>query len=98
MWAAVKPTLKSKSGGHEGYNGLLWWHDLACCHYGDLSISVVQANNLLEDQFFVESALSLGTVIGVFDGHGGPEASYFIHDHFLANLQGEIRSATRFAV
>jgi len=85
MWAVVKPTFKAKSGGLE--DGLLWWHDPARCQDGDLSISVVQANNFLEDQFFVESALSLGTVIGVFDGHGGPEASYFIHDHLLTHLR-----------
>lgn len=85
MWAVVKPTFKAKSGGLE--DGLLWWYDPARCQDGDLSISVVQANNFLEDQFFVESALPLGTVIGVFDGHGGPEASYFIHDHLLTHLR-----------
>ncbi|CAN6172775.1 unnamed protein product, partial [Urochloa humidicola] len=84
MWDVAKPALKTKS---EGQNGLLWWHDLARCQDGDFSIAVVQANQLLEDQCLVESSRYLGTVVGVFDGHGGPEAACFIRDHLLSNLQ-----------
>ncbi|CAL5046371.1 unnamed protein product [Urochloa decumbens] len=84
MLDVAKPTLKAKS---EGQDGLLWWHDHAHCHDGDFSIAVMQANQQLEDQFLVESALPLGTVVGVFDGHGGPDAARFIRDHLLSNLQ-----------
>nr|CAB3467238.1 unnamed protein product [Digitaria exilis] len=96
MWAVVKPkpTLKANSGGHEGRDGLLWWHDPARCQDGDLSISVMQANFVLEDQCLVESGLPLGTVVGVFDGHGGPEVARFIRDNLLSNLRGDaIREA-----
>lgn len=87
-----------RSGGREGRDGLLWWHDLAHCQDGNFSISVVQANYVVEDQCLVESSLPLGTVAGVFDGHGGPEAARFIRDNLIPNLRGETRSLTRFII
>ncbi|XP_066376073.1 probable protein phosphatase 2C 36 isoform X2 [Miscanthus floridulus] len=71
---------------HEGRDGLLWWRDLAHCQDGDLSLAVVQANNELEDHCCVESVLPIGTVIGVFDGHGGPAAAQFTCGNLLPNL------------
>lgn len=44
---------------------------------GDYSIAVVQANAALEDQGQVFTSPS-ATYVGVYDGHGGPEASRFI--------------------
>lgn len=98
MWAMVKPTLKAKSGGRKAQDDLFWCHDLARCQDGDFSVAAMQANHFMEDQCLVESGLPFGTVAGIFDGHGGPEAAYFICDHLLPNLQGETRSLTRFAV
>lgn len=94
-WAGVLPTSKAT---YEGCDGLLWWRDLAHCQNGDLSLSAVQANSELEDYCCVESSLPLGTVIGVFDGHGGPAAARFVCDHLLPNLRGEILDATRFTL
>lgn len=48
-----------RSGGREGRDGLLWWHDLAHCQDGNFSISVMQANYVLEDQCLVESSACL---------------------------------------
>uniref|UniRef100_J3LUH0 protein-serine/threonine phosphatase n=1 Tax=Oryza brachyantha TaxID=4533 RepID=J3LUH0_ORYBR len=81
--------LLSACGGHaaEGRDGLLWWRDLARCHAGELSVAVVQGNNVLEDQCRVESAPPLGTCLGVFDGHAGPDAARFACDHLLHNLR-----------
>eukprot|EP00249_Psilotum_nudum_P018356 c26762_g7_i1 orf=1184-2056(+) len=56
---------------------LLWHKDLQRHAMGDFSMAVVQANKLLEDQSQVR-ARSHCTYIGVYDGHGGPEASRFI--------------------
>ncbi|KAJ4959567.1 hypothetical protein NE237_026678 [Protea cynaroides] len=58
---------------------------------GEFSMTVVQANNLLEDQSQIESdpLTSLessgpyGTFVGIYDGHGGPETTYYINDHLF---------------
>ncbi|KAM7510445.1 hypothetical protein LguiB_009320 [Lonicera macranthoides] len=68
----------SKSEG----DGLLWHMDLKPHASGDYSIAVVQANSSLEDQGQVFTSQS-ATYIGVYDGHGGPEASRFITNHLF---------------
>ncbi|XP_062212914.1 probable protein phosphatase 2C 36 [Phragmites australis] len=75
------------SSNSEGRDGLLWWRDLARCHAGDVSVAVAQANQVLEDQCRLESAPPLGTVVGVFDGHAGPDAARFACDHLFPNLR-----------
>ncbi|KAK2415437.1 Protein phosphatase 2C family protein [Trifolium repens] len=82
----------SDAGGKQ--EGLLWYKDLGKHLNGEFSMAVVQANNLLEDQSYVESgSLSsndsgpYGTFIGVYDGHGGPETSRFINDHLVRHLK-----------
>jgi pyruvate dehydrogenase phosphatase len=57
-------------------------------------MAVVQANVNLEDQSQLESGqLSLnhsgpyGTFVGVYDGHGGTEASRFVNDNLFHNLK-----------
>ncbi|XP_020203179.1 probable protein phosphatase 2C 79 [Cajanus cajan] len=82
----------SDAGGKQ--DGLLWYKDLGQHLHGDFSMAVVQANNLLEDQSQFESgSLSssdsspYGTLVGVYDGHGGPETSRFINDHLLHHLK-----------
>ncbi|KAL4284877.1 hypothetical protein GQ457_16G023120 [Hibiscus cannabinus] len=74
--------------------GLLWHKDLGQHAYGDFSMAVIQANSLLEDQSQLESGpLSssvsgpYGTFIGVYDGHGGTEASRFVNDNLFFNLK-----------
>uniref|UniRef100_A0A9I9D4X5 protein-serine/threonine phosphatase n=1 Tax=Cucumis melo TaxID=3656 RepID=A0A9I9D4X5_CUCME len=75
-------------------DGLLWYKDSGQHLNGDFSMSVIQANNLLEDQSQIESgSLSLqesgprGTFVGVYDGHGGPETSRYICDHLFQHLK-----------
>ncbi|XP_075493038.1 putative protein phosphatase 2C 60 [Primulina tabacum] len=82
----------SDSGGRQ--DGLLWYKDSGQHCNGDFSMAVVQANNLLEDQSQLESgSLSLndsgpyGTFVGIYDGHGGPEASRFINEHLFQHLK-----------
>ncbi|TVU44281.1 hypothetical protein EJB05_03717 [Eragrostis curvula] len=75
------------SASSEGRDGLLWWRDLARCHAGDVSVAVAQANQVLEDQCRLESAPPLGTVVGVFDGHAGPDAARFACDNLFPNLR-----------
>ncbi|MED6149315.1 hypothetical protein PIB30_061232 [Stylosanthes scabra] len=80
------------SGGRK--EGLLWYKDCGQHLFGEFSMAVVQANNLLEDQSQIESGpLSLldtgpyGTFVGVYDGHGGPETSRYICDNLFQHLK-----------
>ncbi|KAK8563638.1 hypothetical protein V6N12_035781 [Hibiscus sabdariffa] len=57
-------------------------------------MAVIQANSLLEDQSQLESgslsssrAGPYGTFAGVYDGHGGPQASSFINDNLFHNFK-----------
>ncbi|KAK8705280.1 hypothetical protein V6N13_048884 [Hibiscus sabdariffa] len=64
---------------------LLWCRDLEKHSYGDFSYAVVQANEIIEDHSQVETGKD-ATFVGVYDGHGGPDASRFICDHLFQNL------------
>ena len=77
-------------------DGLLWYKDSGQHVYGEFSMAVVQANNLLEDQSQIESGpLSslefgpYGTFVGVYDGHGGPETSRYVNDHIFQPLKSK---------
>ncbi|GAV73739.1 PP2C domain-containing protein [Cephalotus follicularis] len=68
-----------------GGDGLLWHTELKSHASGDYSIAVVQANSSLEDQSQVFTSPS-ATYVGVYDGHGGPEASRFVNNHLFPFL------------
>ncbi|EPS64689.1 hypothetical protein M569_10091, partial [Genlisea aurea] len=72
--------------GRRNGDSLMWNLDLKSCGAGDFSISVVQANSTFEDQSRVYASPS-ATYIGVYDGHGGPEASRFVNRHLFPYLQ-----------
>nr|UBY07129.1 NBS-LRR disease resistance protein [Dasypyrum villosum] len=90
---ALKGRPRTLKAGNEGQNCLLWWHNLAQCNVGELSMACVQANNLMEDHCRVESSPTLGTFVGIFDGHSGPEAARFTAEHLFPNLQSEATSS-----
>lgn len=69
-------------------DSLLWSKDLEKHSYGEFSFAVVQANEIIEDHSQVEIGRD-ATFVGVYDGHGGPEASRFICDHLFKNLMSE---------
>ncbi|KAG7027981.1 putative protein phosphatase 2C 38, partial [Cucurbita argyrosperma subsp. argyrosperma] len=92
----VKPCWKSHDDDDSNgrVDGLLWSKDLGHHVYGQFSMAVIQANNVVEDQSQLESgALSMsnpgpqGTFVGVYDGHGGTEASRFVNDNLFSNLK-----------
>ncbi|KAI5401115.1 hypothetical protein KIW84_065815 [Lathyrus oleraceus] len=64
---------------------LLWHTDLKPHASGDFSIAVAQANYSLEDQSQVFTSPS-ATYVGVYDGHGGPEASRFVNNRLFPYL------------
>ncbi|KAL2338943.1 hypothetical protein Fmac_013389 [Flemingia macrophylla] len=67
-------------------DGLLWFRDVGKYGAGDFSMAVVQANQVLEDQSQIESG-PLGTFVGIYDGHGGPDASRYVCDHLFRHFQ-----------
>lgn len=75
-------------GRRGGGDGLMWHSDLKPHASGDYSIAVVQANSCLEDQSQVFTSPS-ATYVGVYDGHGGPEASRFVNKHLFPYLHSE---------
>ena len=81
--------LLLRFGGGDGDGDVLMWHmDLGPCASGDYSVAAVQANSALEDQGQVFTSPS-ATYVGVYDGHGGPEASRFITHHLFPFLQSQ---------
>nr|AMY26640.1 protein phosphatase 2c [Linum usitatissimum] len=71
-------------GGGER-DSLLWSRDLEKYSCGEFSFAVVQANDVIEDHSQVESGRD-SVFVGVYDGHGGPEASRFISDHLFKHF------------
>lgn len=77
-----------RGGGGAGdgrRDGLLWHMELRPHSCGDFSIALAQANSSLEDQGQVLIS-PFGTYVGVFDGHGGPEASRFANTRLFSHL------------
>lgn len=80
-----RPLEKCFGGGDDE---LLWHMDLKPHYSGEYSIAVVQANSALEDQGQVFTSPS-ATYVGVYDGHGGPEASRFITQRIFPFIQSK---------
>lgn len=66
-------------------DALFWCRDLDKHSFGEFSFAVVQANEVLEDHSQVETGRN-ATFVGIYDGHGGPDASRFICDHLFRHL------------
>lgn len=97
---SVKGEQSTRNGDVNGRcDGLLWYKDSGNHVAGEFSMSVIQANNLLEDHSKLESGpVSMfdsgpqATFVGVYDGHGGPEAARFVNKHLFDNIR-----STRFS-
>ncbi|MQL89933.1 hypothetical protein Taro_022526 [Colocasia esculenta] len=74
-----------RCGAGAGGDVLQWHVDLKPHASGDFSVAVVQANHALEDQAQVWTSPS-ATYVGVYDGHGGPDASRFINRRLFPYL------------
>ncbi|XP_061346373.1 probable protein phosphatase 2C 43 [Gastrolobium bilobum] len=71
-------------------DALLWCRDLVQHSCGEFSFAVVQANFVVEDNSQVETG-SDAIFVGIYDGHGGVDASRYVRDnlfrHFIGNAQ-----------
>ncbi|XP_015055376.1 probable protein phosphatase 2C 25 [Solanum pennellii] len=70
--------------GGEDYP-LLWHRDLEKHSCGEFSFAMVQSNEVCEDYGHVEPGRE-GTFVGVYDGHGGLDASRFACDNLSRHL------------
>ncbi|RLN41993.1 putative protein phosphatase 2C 29 [Panicum miliaceum] len=73
-------------GGRGVADGLVWDVPLKAHASGDYSVAVAQANEALEDQAQVLAAPG-ATLVGVYDGHGGPEAARFVNRRLFSLIQ-----------
>ncbi|XP_039007264.1 probable protein phosphatase 2C 42 isoform X3 [Hibiscus syriacus] len=76
----------SSGGSREGKDGFLWFRDIGKYGSGEFSMAVIQANQVLEDQSQIESG-QFGTFVGIYDGHGGPEAARYVYEHLFKNFR-----------
>lgn len=84
-WGPVRRTSKDEEDDGDGDDDLLWSRDIERHSVGEFSIAVVQANECVEDYSQVETGPA-GTFVGVYDGHGGPDAARYIADHLFPHL------------
>ncbi|KAF5750663.1 protein phosphatase 2C 68 [Tripterygium wilfordii] len=88
-WGPVKQYARMSKDDQDADSttgdSLIWCRDLEKHFYGDFSIAVVQANEIIEDHSQVETGPN-ASFVGVYDGHGGPEASRFISDNLFRHL------------
>ncbi|KAI9387719.1 hypothetical protein POPTR_010G214700v4 [Populus trichocarpa] len=94
-----KPSVEGENSSNGGdaagrAEGLLWYKDSGQHVNGEFSMAVIQANNLLEDYSQLESGpmssvdpSPQGTFVGVYDGHGGPEAARFVNERLFENIK-----------
>nr|DAD30021.1 TPA_asm: hypothetical protein HUJ06_031489 [Nelumbo nucifera] len=85
-WRPVRRYARMSKDDEDGTDdALLWCRDLDRHSLGEFSIAVVQANEIIEDHSQVETGPH-ATFVGVYDGHGGPEASRFVREHLFRHL------------
>ncbi|KAJ9684070.1 hypothetical protein PVL29_016524 [Vitis rotundifolia] len=93
-----RPSIEGENSGRGDVagrvDGLLWYKDSGRHVNGEFSMAVIQANSVLEDHSRLDSGplSSLdsgpqGTFVGIYDGHGGPEASRFVNNRLFDNLK-----------
>jgi len=67
-------------------DGMLWQTELRPHAAGEVSMAAAQANLAMEDQAQVLASPS-DTLVGVYDGHGGADASRFLRSRFFPHVQ-----------
>ncbi|GKV25834.1 hypothetical protein SLEP1_g35217 [Rubroshorea leprosula] len=67
------------------HSPLFWSRDLEKHPYGEFSFAVIKGNEVIEDHSQVETGRE-ATFVGVYDGHGGPDASRYISRRLFRNF------------
>ncbi|KAF4402474.1 hypothetical protein G4B88_012259 [Cannabis sativa] len=84
-WKPLRYARMKKDDGGDAEDSLLWYRDLDQHSFGEFSFAVVQANSVLEDYSQVEIGRD-ATFVGIYDGHGGPEAARYVRDNLFNDL------------
>lgn len=86
-WRPVRryARMSKDDGAADVDDSLLWSRDLGRHSAGEFSFAVVQANEVIEDHSQIETGPT-ATFVGVYDGHGGAEASRFVSNHLFRHL------------
>jgi pyruvate dehydrogenase phosphatase len=72
--------------GAAAADGMLWQTELRPHAAGEFSMAAAQANLTMEDQAQVLASPS-ATLVGVYDGHGGVDASRFLRSQLFPHVQ-----------
>ncbi|KAF0915082.1 hypothetical protein E2562_033197 [Oryza meyeriana var. granulata] len=72
--------------GAAAADGMLWQTELRPHAAGEFSMAAAQANLAMEDQAQVLASPS-ATLVGVYDGHGGADASRFLRSRLFPHIQ-----------
>ncbi|RCV40774.1 hypothetical protein SEVIR_9G080700v4 [Setaria viridis] len=72
--------------GAAAADGMLWQTELRPHAAGEFSMAAAQANVAMEDQAQVLASPS-ATLVGVYDGHGGVDASRFLRSRLFPHVQ-----------
>uniref|UniRef100_A0A0E0LGC7 protein-serine/threonine phosphatase n=1 Tax=Oryza punctata TaxID=4537 RepID=A0A0E0LGC7_ORYPU len=65
-----------------GQDELTWQAELTAHAAGEFSMAAAQANAVMEDQAQVMASPG-ATLVGIYDGHGGPDASRFLRSRLF---------------
>lgn len=72
--------------GAAAADGMLWQTELRPHAAGEFSMAAAQANLAMEDQAQV-LASPAATLVGIYDGHGGADASRFLRSRLFPHVQ-----------
>jgi pyruvate dehydrogenase phosphatase len=92
MLRAVARCWGHWSPGAAAADGMLWQTELRPHAAGEFSMAAAQANVAMEDQAQV-LASPAATLVGVYDGHGGPDASRFLRSSLFPHVERKFPSA-----
>lgn len=88
-WGPVRWYVRMRKDEDDDDDALLWSKDIGRHAAGDFSFAIVQANEVLEDYSQVEIGRD-AIFVGVYDGHGGADASRFISNHLFLHLMSKL--------
>jgi pyruvate dehydrogenase phosphatase len=78
--------LRALAAGAAVSDDMLWQTELCPHAAGEFSMAVVQANLVMEDQAHVLSS-PVAALVGISDGHGGPNASWILRSSLFPHVQ-----------
>uniref|UniRef100_A0A0E0AF64 protein-serine/threonine phosphatase n=1 Tax=Oryza glumipatula TaxID=40148 RepID=A0A0E0AF64_9ORYZ len=85
LWMMARWCVGWPAAARGGRDELTWQAELTAHAAGEFSMAAAQANAVMEDQAQVMASPG-ATLVGVYDGHGGPDASRFLRSRLFPLL------------